>query len=553
MLGEMQKLLRDQCGAVAPFLAGTIFLLVGIGALAVELPRMANFTTDLQNAADAAALAGAAELSGLNGSINRATCAAINTFTNSQKFGSGSSNITLGDSSCNTAANITIDFLNALPSSDSTAIPNSDTTTSDSDARFIRVTIANQGINFAFASIFGVSSATAQVSAVAGNDTEVCQTPPMFVCNPTEPPGNTNTSLNVDYTQIGGVSIRAFYAGGNKSQYSPGNFGLLCPAGGTKCNPTSLQMSKMFAAPQGTCVRTQNSQILTKPGVDQNSVQDGLNVRLDDWSTGARKLSSGNPFTDPSLAPAYDVTQGRSVGKNDYKGNGTCPNGGGSNAFSMPTSGTSEPLMPDTCLLSNTCTGINGNTNIGNGTWDRTTYFNVNHDGNTASATLGASPSPYQVYRWEVQTASNVVAPGDAIPGGSTTTEDGLSNPVTSPSSGYACYQGGTTADTYNYSTLSKIPGTASGQGSLSFQALADRRLMPLAIENCIANGLAGGSQNITPVEWDYAFIIGPMADPFYSQTYNNNNSAIFLQLLGKMSQTDLSQAVHNVVRLYRR
>ena len=60
MLGEMQKLLRDQCGAVAPFLAGTIFLLVGIGALAVELPRMANFTTDLQNAADAAALAGAA-------------------------------------------------------------------------------------------------------------------------------------------------------------------------------------------------------------------------------------------------------------------------------------------------------------------------------------------------------------------------------------------------------------------------------------------------------------------------------------------------------------
>lgn len=546
----MQKLLRDQCGAVAPFLAATIFLLIGIGALAVELPRMANFTTDLQNAADAAALAGAAELSGQSGAINRATCAAINTFTNAEKFGSSSSsNLTLGNSSCTTAANITIDFLNAIPSSDTTSIPSSDVTTKDSDARFIRVTIANQGINFAFASIFGISSATAGTSAVAGNDTEVCQSPPMFICNPTEPSGNTDTSLNVDYTKIGGVSIRAFYAGGNKALYSPGNFGLLCPAGGSSCNPTSQQIAKMFASPTGTCVRTQNSQLLSKTGVDQNSVQEGLNIRFDDWDNYAAHNWKGlTGFT-----PAYDVTQGRSVSKSDSNGSNACPSGGGQNAFSMPTSGTSEALMPDTCLISNTCTGLNGNTNIGNGTWDSATYFNVNHDGTTASSTLGTSPSPYQVYRWEVQTASNIVAPGEKTSAGSTTTEDGKSDNVTSPSNGYACYQGGTSADSYNYSTLSEIPGTASGQGALSFQALTDRRVMPVAIVDCIAGGLAGGQQTISPVEWDYTFLIGPMADPFYSQTYTNNKSAIFFQLLGKMDETALSQTTHNVIRLYRR
>lgn len=550
MLGEMRNLLRDQCGAVAPFLAATIFLLVGIGAIAVELPQMANFTTDLQNAADAAALAGAAELTGQAGSINRATCAAINTFTNTQKFGSGSSNITLGTSNCTTNANITVDFLSAIPSSDSTAIPSSDVTTTDSDARFIQVTIANQGINFAFASLFGVSSSSAGVSAVAGNDTEVCQSPPMFVCNPTEPAGNTDTSLGVDYTKIGGVSIEMFYPG-NNGQLSPGNFGLLCPGGSQNCNPSSKAIEQMFADPKATCLKTQSVKLLSKPGMDQNA-ENGLNVRLDDWGSGSEIQGWRS---DPNYAPAYNVTQGRSVSKNDTKGNNACPNNGsGGTLFTEPTSGTSEPLMPDTCLLNNNCTGLNGNTNIGDGTWARSTYFNINHDGNAASATLGATPSPYQVYRWEVQTANNVVAPGSAIVGTSnTTTENGQSNGTGSgKNQTFACFNGGATSpDGYTYSPLSGVPGV-SGGGSLSFQALTDRRVMPLAIVDCIGAGLGGGQQTVTPVEWDYAFIIGPAGDPFYASA-NGGSKAIFVQLLGKMDNTDLSQAVHNVVRLYRR
>lgn len=561
----MIKLLRDQCGAVAPFLAATIFLLIGVGTLAVELPRMATFTTDLQNAADAAALAGAAEITGLSGSINRATCAAINTFTNFQMFGSGSNSVTLGNSSCTAATNVTIDFLSAIPSSDSTAIPSSDVTTKDSNARFIRVTIANQGINFTLASLFGVYNTTAQVVAVAGNNEEVCQTPPMFICNPTEPAGNTNASLPVNYdpslpspytTSVAGVSIRGFYAGGGSAQYSPGNFGLLCPAGGKNCNPTSQQMAKLFAAPQGSCIRTQNSQILSKPGVDQNSVQEGLNIRFDDWDNYAAHNWQGTT----GFTPAYNVTQGRSVPKSDTSGNKACPSGGGSNAFPMPTSGTSDALTPDSCLLSNTCT----NGNIGDGTWGRTTYFNINHDMSTIPAALGTNPSPYQVYRWEVQNATstaptNPVAPGEAIVGStSKTSENGQTNNITSPATGYAC-SSGQSPDSYSYS-YSNVPGDGKStgpngttEGSLTFSALVDRRLMPVAIENCIAQNLAGGSQTITPAEWDYAFVIGPMSDPFYSQTYNNNNSAIFFQLLGPMSQTDLTQAVHNVVRLYRR
>jgi len=545
----MKKLLRDQCGAIAPFLAATIFLLIGIGTLAIELPRMATFTTDLQNAADAAALAGAAELTGLSGSINRSTCAAINTFTNAQMFGSGSSSITLGNSSCTTATNITIDFLSAIPSSDTTAIPSSDVTTTDSDARFIRVTIANQGINFTLASIFGIFNTTAEAVAVAGNDTELCQVPPMFICNPTEPTSNADTTLNVDYSKVGGVSIESFFPG-NNGQLSPGNFGLLCPGGSQNCSPSSTNIEQMFADPKGTCLRTQNVTLESKPGMDQNA-ENGMNVRLDDWASGS---TIQGWRSSASFAPAYDVTQGRSVATSDTKGANACPNNGtGGTLFKEPTAGTSEPLMPDTCLLNNNCTGINGNTNIGDGTWARSTYFSVNHDGNAASATLGSTPSPYQVYRWEVQTASNVVAPGSTIASGGTTTENGQSNAVgTGANKGYTCYNGGTTApDTYTYSPLTGVPGV-SGGGSLSFQALADRRVMPLAIVDCIASGLSGGKQTVTPAEWDYAFIIGPAGDPFYSSA-TNGSKAIFLQLLGKMDETAMSQTIHNVIRLYRR
>lgn len=68
--------LRDQRGAVAVYASIPIALLVGLGMLAIDLPRMASFTTDLQNAADAAALAGAWELDGQPGA---------------QKFGSATS------------------------------------------------------------------------------------------------------------------------------------------------------------------------------------------------------------------------------------------------------------------------------------------------------------------------------------------------------------------------------------------------------------------------------------------------------------------------------
>ena len=53
---------RDKRGAVAIYIAMVSLLLLGSGVLAIDCGRMAVLRTQMQNAADAAALAGAVEL-----------------------------------------------------------------------------------------------------------------------------------------------------------------------------------------------------------------------------------------------------------------------------------------------------------------------------------------------------------------------------------------------------------------------------------------------------------------------------------------------------------
>ena len=71
------KLLCGQRGAVAIIVALSIFILVGMLALVIDLGHLYIAKAGLQNGADAAALAGAKELDGTQAGINRAVTRAI--------------------------------------------------------------------------------------------------------------------------------------------------------------------------------------------------------------------------------------------------------------------------------------------------------------------------------------------------------------------------------------------------------------------------------------------------------------------------------------------
>ena len=95
-LGRLAKLPADSRGNLLVFTTLTITSLVGITGLALDLQRVMALNSELQNAADAAALAGAKELNRLSNAMSRAQQAATgnttatltNAVVNNQRFAS---------------------------------------------------------------------------------------------------------------------------------------------------------------------------------------------------------------------------------------------------------------------------------------------------------------------------------------------------------------------------------------------------------------------------------------------------------------------------------
>src|SRR5438552_14448348 len=82
-------------GAVAPTVALALVGLVAVGGIAFDYAHVATLDTELQQAADQAALAAATQLDGQSGAIARATAAAQSLITNKTLFGSGGGAVTI--------------------------------------------------------------------------------------------------------------------------------------------------------------------------------------------------------------------------------------------------------------------------------------------------------------------------------------------------------------------------------------------------------------------------------------------------------------------------
>ena len=82
----IQSLLGNADGAVAPIVALSLTALVAVGGIAFDYAHLAAMDTELQDAADHAALAAATQLDGESDSETRATEAANNLITNETRF-----------------------------------------------------------------------------------------------------------------------------------------------------------------------------------------------------------------------------------------------------------------------------------------------------------------------------------------------------------------------------------------------------------------------------------------------------------------------------------
>ncbi|MGH6781374.1 MAG: pilus assembly protein TadG-related protein, partial [Sphingomonadaceae bacterium] len=180
------NLLRADGGAVAPTIGLSLFALVAAGGLAFDYSRMATLDTELQNAADQAALAAASQLDGKTGTCSRAGQAARTLVANQTRFSNDTGGLAItiaNETACDAVGNIRFyqDKAKATPA------------TSDADANFVLVTVDAREAFFALTPVVAAfSSGALAASAYAGLGSAVCKVPPVMMCNPDEPIGNTN-------------------------------------------------------------------------------------------------------------------------------------------------------------------------------------------------------------------------------------------------------------------------------------------------------------------------------------------------------------------------
>ena len=434
---------NDTSGVILPYVTVMLVVIVGLSMLALDGARLMSLQTQLQNGADALALAGAAELDRLPDAETRARTAIQRLLTNSTLFGSRASR---------TIAVSNIKFYSRLPANDASPMSAGTPATSPRNARFVSVSVRPVTLPTILPAAFfgGANTVTTAASAVAGFDQVVCGVTPIYVCNPYETAGMTYDQATEALQHAAanpsdqGRLMRLRQYDGNGS-YAAGGYGFLdSPTLGS--DEMSLIDSLAVVRP-AACFLQRG--VNFRPGLVQ-SVREGFNVRFDIYEG-----AMGEKYNDSNYRPAQNVRKGYvlasemkirmlalldgvPIGRSEVlrtrlRGSPRS-NMVRSIAWAKET-GTSIPIGRSITAIQDSPQSLNG-----------------------GAASNADVPSRYRVYRYEIEQGR--VA--DVSLGG----ESGAP----------ACYRGG------------DLPGTP------------DRRILYAAIVNCQSLQLAGEEQSDVPV-----------------------------------------------------
>jgi Flp pilus assembly protein TadG len=442
------KLSSDKTGSVLPFAALFLAGLLGVVGLSVDLGRHYILSTELQQAADAAALAGAYQLDAYGQPatvIARVTAAVQGTplVTNSQKLGSTPGIITISS----------VTLLNTIPASDDTPITGGSTAP---PYNFVRVQTQAVVSNNIFGRVVGQPpTVTLQAQAVARKGRAVCQITPLAVCNPAEATGGAGAAFNP--AAYYGKQIMVRQKSGNNAAWAPGNFGFLDVPGYD--NGASGLAAALGSAAPNACF---NTAVTTKPG-QTNGARNALNTRFDMYENPFFKSEKNNP----NFPPAENVTKGYDTTAGNY--------------CNSPTAATTS--QPNIQQLGRD-TNLTDTNRFGNGNWNCATYWQAVHPGVTAPTGCGTSPGTptsgitrFQIYRYEID--NNLVPTGGG--NGANAREDGRKQ-------------------------CSNQPATAPVNNDLS----TDRRVITMAVINCLEFGI-GGKSTVPPEAFLNGFLTEPV------------------------------------------
>lgn len=503
MRRSARSLLRNRDGAVAPIVALSLVGLLAAGGVAFDYARLAAMDTELQSAADQAALAAVTQLDGTTNATSRAITAAQSLLANASRFANDGSGPTIltGQSITDSNGAVTGARVHFYASkddaeNDTNELPMAsaaDITAADKAAKFVKVEVTARKAIYALTPIVrAFSSGDIDASATAGMGSAICKVPPVMICNPDEPSTNTNELL--EFNPARGTGLRLVTGDATV----PGNFGWLESGLGNGTQALAGELG--YNTPMGPC--QPSSGVTTKTGMD-TSVLKAFNTRFDVYENGNTTCpNQGGGTCNPAVNTRKDLTCEADNSGTGCKNNATWnpitydpPYDSGTNApTALPTTGLMDPPIMgyphDICHTGKqskqTC-GIKGSA-----IWDVNAYFRVNYgmtEANWRSA-MGAPysgsstliPARYDVYTWELS-HTNVGGKGISFP-----------QPVSSPASNAA----------FSY------PASGNGAGVAASTSQPDRRTIDVAVLNCYALNAHGKTTNVPVANWMKMFLTEP-------------------------------------------
>jgi Flp pilus assembly protein TadG len=411
-----EELWDDRRGTVLPYVAMMLAVIIGLAALAIDGSRLMSVQTQLQNAADALALAGVTELDRRPDSIIRAE-AAIRGLIANPITGAGIEQV---------AEVSSVDFLRSLPPSDDLPITTANLTDDPTLAAYVQVTVkpVTMLTIFPISLLSGRRIISVSAQSVAGYDQVLCNATPLYVCNPFEAAGMTYyqaTQAVVAASQDPGSQHRLIRLAGsqfNNGAYGAGAVGYIAPDTGllpaASCGPGAG-----YGVPQGlaasqvhACFRLSAVNLL--PSEDQPAMA-GLNTRFDIYANGFDACRIYPP--DQNVRKGY-ITLGNSNWCSAVPGGPNWP---------MPTPQAAALPVDQNMIRANGT--LDTSVALGNGVWNCAAYWNVAHavgpgqDSPPAGCSTAATISRYDVYRYEMNflgdrsLAAETGAPQCAPPG----------------------------------------------------------------------------------------------------------------------------------------
>jgi len=317
----------------------------------------------------------------------------------------------------------------------------------------------------------------------------------VMMCNPAEA-GDVNFTVG-NYV---GKGIKLIADG----SYVPGNFGFLSNGAGN--GAAELRRVLGRAVPPGDCVAIDG--VETEPGA-MTSVRDALNTRFDVFDNGLNNTCGNDNSLCPSASNTRkDVVMADKANKCDFSNKGWKEG----NRPYRPTSSTTPltaaegtALSPmgyprDMChavSIDGTCSGGR----IGDGQWDFMAYFRSNSQnyptvpssGDMTSWFGSDTPTRYNVYKYEMANAATRLAPD--------------------PDGGDIAYG----------------QRVCAGSSVAPSATVADRRVLPVAVVNCAAEGVSGRKTGVHVEKWVDVFLTEPSLD-----RVRTSNKDVYVEVIGE-------------------